>query len=101
MELGIGAYLKKEHQFNNDQSLGIQIGGLYYVELLDKDKNLRATMNNMDGNFDIQNKLDRNRAALSLKATYKYKNLTLYGNVEKELNNDNSLVIDTGLQYNF
>jgi hypothetical protein len=38
---------------------------------------------------------------MTLKAKYDYnKALSIYGNIEKELNNDKSLLIDLGLQYN-
>ena len=55
----------------------------------------------MNHHFNIKNKESSSRANLQLKATYKYKNLNLYGSIEQEINDDKSLLIDTGLQYNF
>ena len=101
LELGLGALLNKDFNFNQNQTLNIKIGGIYYVELLNPDKSLKANLNGSIGQFNIHSKQDKTRSVMTLKAKYDYnKALSIYGNIEKELNNDNSLLIDLGLQYN-
>ena len=101
LELGLGALLNKDFNFNQNQTLNIKIGGIYYVELLNPDKSLKASLNGNIGQFNIHSKQDKTRSVMTLKAKYDYnKALSIYGNIEKELNNDKSLLIDLGLQYN-
>lgn len=100
LELGLGALINKDFKISPDQNLNIKIGGIYYVELLSPDKTLKGQLVDGIEKIDIYNKQDKNRATLTLKANYNYKDLTLYGNIEKELNNDKSLLIDAGIQYN-
>ena len=101
LELGLGALLNKDFNFNQNQTLNIKIGGIYYVELLNPDKSLKANLNGNIGQFNIHSKQDKTRSVMTLKAKYDYnKALSIYGNIEKELNNDKSLLIDLGLQYN-
>ncbi len=101
LELGLGAYLTKDFTFNNEHNLSIQIGGVYYVEFLDPETSLRAKMNNMDKILNISHKQDNNRSVMSLRATYNYKDITIFGNVEKDLSNIDALTIDAGMQYKF
>lgn len=100
LEGGLGAYLSKEYQFNQNHKLGIQIGGIYYVELLDPDEDINARMQGMDGKYKIKHSFDDERAVLSARVNYNYKNITLYGMIEQEFGNYEGLVFDLGLQYN-
>ena len=96
----MGAYLTKEHQFNENHKLGIQIGGIYYIELLDPDEDIDARMQAMNGRYKIRHSFDDERAVLSARVNYNYKNITLYGLIEQEFGNYEGLVVDLGLQYN-
>lgn len=101
LELGLGAYLTKEFLFDNAQKLTIQIGGVYYVEFLDPDKALNASMKNMDYRLKIHNPKNNNHGSASLRATYNYNNLLLYGNIEKDFSSVDAFSIDAGIQYAF
>ncbi len=101
LEGGLGAYLGKKFNLSDNGSLGIQIGGVYYVEFLDPDDGMNAAMSGMDGKYKLKNKIQSDRALLSLRLNYEYKDVTLYGSIEKETNNNKALTIDAGLQYKF
>lgn len=100
LEGGLGAYLSKEFAFNDDNKLGIQIGGIYYVEFLDPDDGTDATIRGMSNKYKISHKFDDDHAALSARVNYKYKNVLLYGELEKDTGNSKAFTIDAGLQYN-
>ena len=100
LEGGLGAYLSKEFMFNEKHQLGIQIGGIYYVEFLDPDDGMDATLSGMDKRYKIKHQFDDDRAVLSARLDYRYKNLTLYGMIEQELKNYKGVSFDLGLQYN-
>lgn len=100
LEGGLGAYLSKEFAFNDDNKLGIQIGGIYYVEFLDPDDGTDATIRGMNNKYKISHKFDDDHAALSARVNYKYKNVLLYGELEKDTGNSKAFTIDAGLQYN-
>lgn len=100
LEGGLGAYLSKEFMFNENHQLGMQIGGIYYVEFLDPDDGMNATLSGMNGRYKIKHKFDDDRAVASARINYRYKNFTLYGMIEQELKNYKGLAIDVGLQYN-
>ena len=101
LELGLGAYLTKELLFDNSQKLTIQIGGVYYVEFLEPDNALKATMNGMNGKLSIAHKQNNNRGVASLRASYNYKDISLYGNIEKDFGAIDAFSIDAGIQYKF
>ena len=101
LEGGLGAYLSKQFQFGENNKLGVQIGGIYYVEFLDPDEKMRVRMNGMDGHYRLSHSSDDDRAVFSARVNYTYKNILLYGMVEQETNNNKALSIDAGLQYNF
>ena len=100
LEGGIGAYLSKEFTFDKENKLGIQIGGIYYVEFLDPDDGMDARINGMSGKYKISHKYDDDRAVLSARVNYDYRNMTLYGLIEQETGGAKGLVINAGLQYN-
>lgn len=101
LEGGLGAYLAKKVDFDNDSHLTIQIGGVYYVEFLDPDDGFDASISALDGKYKLSHKSDDDRAVLSARVNYNYKDITLYGNIEKETAHDKSLLIDAGVQYKF
>ncbi len=101
LEGGLGAYLSKEMIFDNDNKLGIQIGGVYYVEFLDPDDGVDARMQGMNGKFRLKNKAQDDRAVFSLRADYTYKDLMLYAVIEQETGGNKAFSIDTGVQYKF
>lgn len=101
LEGGLGAYLGKNFQISDNSNLGIQIGGVYYVEFLEPDNGMDTAMSGMDGKYKLKNKTQTDRALLSLRLNYNYKDITLYGLIEKETNNNKALSIDAGLQYKF
>lgn len=101
LELGLGAYLSKDFTFNDKHNLSIQIGGVYYVEFLDQDPTLKVKVNGMDGTLNILNKQNNNRGVMSLRATYNYKDISVYGNIEKDISDIDALTIDAGMQYKF
>lgn len=101
LEGGLGAYLAKEFFLNGDNKLGFQIGGIYYVEFLDPDDGVNATMRGMNHKYKLYHNFDDERAVFSARVNYNYKNLTLYGLIEKELGSYDAFNIDAGLQYNF
>lgn len=101
LELGLGAYLTKELLFDNSQKLTIQIGGVYYVEFLEPDNALKATMNGMNGKLSIAHKQNNNRGVASLRASYNYKDISLYSNIEKDFGAIDAFSIDAGIQYKF
>ena len=78
----------------------MQIGGIYYVEFLDPDDGMNATLSGMSGRYKVKHKFDDDRAVASARINYRYKNFTLYGMIEQELKNYKGLAIDFGLQYN-
>jgi len=100
LEGGLGAYLSKEFEFSPDNKLGLQIGGIYYVEFLAPDDGTDATIRGMSGKYKISHKFDDDHAALSARVNYKYKNVLLYGEIEKDTGNSKAFTIDAGLQYN-
>ena len=101
LEGGIGAYLSKKVDFSEDSNMTIQIGGVYYVEFLDPDDGFNTAMSGMNGKYRISHDFDKDRAVLSAKVRYDYKDVTLYGNIEKDTSNNKSLLIDAGIQYKF
>ena len=101
LEGGIGAYLSKELELAKDSSLGFQIGGIYYVEFLDPDDGMSASMGGMDGRYNLSNKIEDSRAVWIGRARYKYKDVSVYGNIEKETNGSKALTVDAGVEYNF
>ena len=100
LEGGLGAYLTKEFNFNNQHQLGIQIGGIYYVEFLDPDDGIDTSISGMSGHYKMGHKFDDDRAVVSARLNYRYKNFTLYGMIEQELKNYKGVSFDVGLQYN-
>ena len=78
LEGGLGAYLAKEFEFDRDNKLGIQIGGIYYVEFLDPDDGINASMIGMNHKYKINHKFDDKRAVFSARVNYNYKNITLF-----------------------
>ena len=101
LEGGLGAYLAKKVDFSDDSHLTVQIGGVYYVEFLDPDDGFDASISALDGKYKLAHKSDDGRAVLSARVNYNYKDITLYGNIEKETSNNKSLLIDAGVQYKF
>lgn len=101
LEGGLGAYLTKEMIFDNDNKLGIQIGGVYYVEFLDPDDGTDARISGMNGKYRLKNKAQDDRAVFSLRADYTYKDLMLYAVIEQETGGNKAFSIDTGIQYKF
>ena len=101
LEGGLGAYLAKKVDFSDDSHLTVQIGGVYYVEFLDPDDGFDASVSALDGKYKLSHKSDDGRAVLSARVNYNYKDITIYGNIEKETSNDKSLLIDAGVQYKF
>ncbi len=101
LEGGIGAYLAKEFMFNEDSKLGVQIGGVYYVEFLDPDDGTNATLGGMNGKYKLGHKTNGDRAVLSGRINYMYKNVTVYGTIEQETAGSKGLTIDAGVQYKF
>ncbi len=101
IELGLGAYLTKEFFIKEQQKLTIQIGGIYYIELLNPDKPLNASIKNMDYKLKIHNPQNNNHGSASLRATYNYNNLLLYGNIEKDFGTIDAFSLDAGIQYAF
>lgn len=101
LEGGLGAYLSKEFDFEDKGRLGIQIGGIYYVEFLDPYDGFDASMALMNGKYKLANKSDDSRAVLSARINYSIKDIMLYGALEKETGNNKAFVIDAGVQYKF
>lgn len=101
LEGGLGAYLAKEFSFNENNKLSVQIGGIYYVEFLDPDDGYDATMAEMSRRYKIKNKSQDDRAVLSLRLNYNYKDLMLYSTLEKETGTGKAFSVDAGVQYNF
>ena len=101
LEGGLGAYLAKEFMLGDNNKLGVQIGGIYYVEFLDPDDGVNATMRGMNHKYKLYHNFDDERAVFSARVNYNYKNITLYGLIEKELGGYEAFNIDAGLQYNF
>ena len=100
-EGGLGAYLSKNFEFSENSRLGLQIGGVYYVEFLDNDDKADATLAGFNDTFTIRNRTTGSRAALSARIRYDYRDLSLYGNIEKETGGNDALLIDAGVQYKF
>lgn len=101
LEGGLGAYLSKEFAFDADNKLGLQIGGIYYVEFGEPDKGLRASIMGMNHKYKIKHNFDDKRAVFSARVNYDYKNITIYGLIEQETGGYKAFNIDAGLQYNF
>ena len=100
LEGGVGAYLYRDVVFDTDNTLGIRIGGVYYVEFLDPDDGLDVNIANV-GKYKTDYKDDSSRAVLSAKFDYRYKDLSLYAIVEQEVGNNDAFTIDVGAQYRF
>lgn len=101
LEGGLGAYLTKEMMFNEDNKLGVQIGGVYYVEFLDPDDGADAAMNGMSGRYKLKNKSQDNYAVFSIRANYTYRDLMLYAALEQEGGRGRAFMVDAGVQYKF
>ena len=74
---------------------------MYYVEFLDTGDKAEATLAGMESSYKIKNVSTGSRAALSARVRYDYKDLSLYGNIEKETGGNDALLIDAGVQYKF
>ena len=70
------------------------------MEFLDPDDGTDATIRGMNNKYKISHKFDDDHAALSARVNYKYKNVLLYGELEKDTGNSKAFTIDAGLQYN-
>lgn len=101
LEAGLGTYLSKDIVFDDDNKLGISIGGVYYVEFLDPDDGIDAGINGFDGKYKIRHNTDDGRAVFRAKADYNYKDLSLYAIVEQEFGNNEAFTVDVGAQYKF
>lgn len=101
LEGGLGAYLTKELIFNDDNKLGIQIGGVYYVEFLDPDDGVDTAMAGMRGKYKLKNKSQDDYAVFSVRANYTYKDLMLYAVLEQETGRNKAFTVDAGIQYKF
>ena len=101
LEGGLGAYLSKEFFFGDKGKLGLQIGGVYYVEFLNPDDGYYAAMNGMNNRYKLKNKFKDNYMLLSFRANYTYNDLMLYAALSKETDGSKAFTIDTGLQYKF
>lgn len=101
LEGGLGAYLTKEIKFSEDSRLGIQIGGVYYVEFMDPDDGTDISLNGLNGKYKLRNVSDDNRTVFSARVNYNYKDIMLYGNIEQEAGGSDALLIDAGMQYKF
>jgi outer membrane autotransporter protein len=101
LEGGLGAYLSKTFGLTDNSKLGIQIGGIYYVEFLDEDSGARARLQGLSDSYKLKNKSNDDRAVFSLRANYDYKNITLYGLIEQEFGGNDAFSFDLGAQYNF
>ena len=101
LEAGLGAYLSKDIILNNDNKLGMRIGGVYYVEFLDPDDGIDASLSGFNGKYKIKHNNDNSRSVLSAKVDYNYKDLSLYAIVEQEVGNNDAFTVDVGAQYKF
>ena len=100
LEGGLGAYLSREVIFDDDNSLAVRIGGVYYVEFLDPDDGMDVNVANL-GKYKTDYKEDTSRAVLSAKFDYRYKDLSLYAILEQEIGNNEAFTVDVGAQYRF
>ena len=100
LEGGLGAYLSRDVIFDDDNSLAVRIGGVYYVEFLDPDDGMDVNVANL-GKYKTDYKEDTSRAVLSAKFDYRYKDLSLYAILEQEIGNNEAFTIDVGAQYRF
>lgn len=100
VEGGLGAYLSKEFSFDENSKLGVQIGGIYYVEFAD-DNDFDAHMRGMNGKFKIVGKDDDGHAVFSARVNYTYKDITLYGMLEQETGDNKAFSVDAGIEYKF
>ena len=101
VEAGIGAFLRKDVIYDNDKKLGVKLGGLYYVEFFEDGKSFDVEMNNMSGRYSLAHRKNQNRGVLMFRTMYDYKNFSIHGGIEKEFGNNDALLIDAGLKYNF
>jgi hypothetical protein len=100
LEGGLGAYLSRDVVFDADNTLGIRIGGVYYVEFLDPDEGIDVNIANID-KYKTDYREDISRAVLSAKFDYRYKDLSLYAILEQEIGNNDAFTVDVGAQYRF
>jgi hypothetical protein len=96
----LGAYLSRDVVFDADNTLGIRIGGVYYVEFLDPDEGIDVNIANID-KYKTDYREDISRAVLSAKFDYRYKDLSLYAILEQEIGNNDAFTVDVGAQYRF
>ncbi|MBR2274372.1 MAG: autotransporter outer membrane beta-barrel domain-containing protein [Alphaproteobacteria bacterium] len=87
LEGGIGAYISKDFKFNTASDLTIKIGGIYYVEFLHPDEDIKASQSGMSGHYKISHHSDDARALFSARVRYNYKNIAVLGTLEQETNN--------------
>ncbi len=100
LEGGLGAYLSRDVVFDADNTLGIRIGGVYYVEFLDPDEGMDVNIAPLD-KYKTDYREDTSRAVLSAKFDYRYKDLSLYAILEQEIGNNDAFTVDVGAQYRF
>ncbi|MBO5039308.1 MAG: autotransporter domain-containing protein [Alphaproteobacteria bacterium] len=101
VEGGLGAYLAKEFEFDEDNKLRVQIGGIYYVEFADGDDGFEARLHGMNRKAKIVGRDDDGRAVFSAKINYTYKDITLYGMLEQETGDSKAFSLDAGIEYKF
>ncbi len=102
VETGIGLYAVKEIELGEKGKINLRAGGTYYHELANPFQAQKARMTDAGINYFV-NSYDarRDRAVLSLRLDYRYKQFNLYSEFSKYIETDDAYAINAGLGYKF
>lgn len=102
VEVGVGLYAKKAFAITEDQEIRLRAGGSVYHELGDPYASMNARMSGMDGSYNLNSyKVQRNRAVLSARAEYQYKQINLYTQFNKFIEDNGGYDVNAGLDWKF
>ncbi len=97
----VGADVKKKFEIDTHQAVAAIVGAKYYHEFGQKYR-AKATMADMDGNYEIvSNRLKRNFGLMNAKAQYNYDKWTLGATVGAPISQDDNVYYLLNMGYQF
>lgn len=102
VEGGLGLYAKKTFEISEDQKINLRAGGTVYYEFGDPYTAMKARMSGMDGTYHLNSyAVQRTRAVLSARAEYQYKQMSLYSQFNKYIEDAEAYEVNAGLDWKF
>ncbi len=102
LEAGVGAKVRKNVELGKNREVIFGLGAKYYYELLDPYNDLSITMAGSPVDYSLEgyNETDA-RFKTSLEAVFKNKELSLFGDISYNIEEENNIEIGIGARYNF